>query len=76
MINDTFTGSAKVHTALKIIYSICDAIKDLGSIPSGTLYAHLMTNNGMSLEQYNQVISILVEAGKIKIQNNLIIWVK
>lgn len=49
---------------LRIVAAIAEAIKDLGSVPSGHLYARLM--GILSLDQYNQVIGILKKQGLVK----------
>lgn len=59
--------------ALAIVIAVGEAIKELGSVPSGHLYARLMGN--MSLETYNKVIALLVKTGAVKDENHLLTWV-
>lgn len=44
--------------------AIGDAIKDLGEVPSGHLYARVMGH--MSLETYETIIGLLKEAGVVE----------
>jgi predicted transcriptional regulator len=57
-----------------LILAIADTIKELSPIPSGHLYAALLGTQ-MSLDTYQQIISALEKAGKIKVSNNLITWI-
>lgn len=59
--------------ALAIVLAVGEAIKELGSVPSGHLYAQLMGR--MSLETYNKVIGLLVKTGAVKDENHLLTWV-
>jgi hypothetical protein len=62
-----------VKAALGILRAVADTIRELGEVPSGHLYAHLMSK--LSLEQYEQVISVLKQAGLITESNHLLTWV-
>lgn len=53
--------------------AISEAIRALGSVPSGKLYASVM--GVMSLEQFNKVVDILKEAGVVReSQQHLLTW--
>lgn len=67
------TTKQQVEAALGIVLAVGDAIHDLGRVPSGTLYAHLMGK--LSLTQYNSIISTLVAAGMVQLKSNELIWV-
>ena len=67
------TTQNDVKAALGILRAVADAIRELGEVPSGHLYAHLMSK--VSLEQYEQVIGILKQAGLITESNHLLTWV-
>jgi hypothetical protein len=58
---------------LAIVEVVTDSIKELGSVPSGHLYAALMSH--MTLDTYNTIIGVLTKQGKIKVQNHLITWI-
>lgn len=57
-----------------LILAIADTIKELSPIPSGHLYAALLGTQ-MTLDTYQQIISALEQAGKIKVTNHLITWI-
>lgn len=50
--------------ALQLLY---EAIRDLGGVPSGHLYARLMGH--MTLDQYNSLIGLLKTYGMVKETN-------
>lgn len=60
---------------VQVVKLIADTIKETpGGVPSGTLYAGLMTA-GCTLAQYESLVGILVNAGVVKNSNNLLTWV-
>jgi hypothetical protein len=61
----------KVETAIDTLKAIGDCIKEAGHIPSGTLYALLMTK-GCSLENYNKIIDAFKSAGVVKEMDKII----
>lgn len=65
--------TAQEKAALGIVLAVGEAIKELGSVPNGHLYAQLMGK--MNLETYNKVIAILVKTGAVKNENHLLTWV-
>ena len=67
------TTQNDVKSALGILRAVADAIRELGEVPSGHLYAHLISK--LSLEQYEQVIGVLKQAGLITESNHLLTWV-
>ena len=67
------TSQNDVKAALGILRAVADAIRELGEVPSGHLYAHLMSK--LSLEQYEPVIAVLKQAGLITESNHLLTWV-
>jgi hypothetical protein len=65
--------SAQVKAAVQVVVAIGETIKELGSIPSGHLYAQLMGR--MSLDTYNKIIGVLVKTGAVKEEGYLLTWV-
>ena len=64
---------AQAHAAVGIVAAVGAAIKELGSVPSGHLYARLMGQ--MSLETYETIISNIVANGLIRRDSNhLLVW--
>ena len=53
-----------VKAAVQRVLAIGDAIKELGSTPSGHLYAQLMGH--MDLQAYQGIIDVLKGAGLVK----------
>ena len=53
----------EIEATLQTVKAIAEAIRDLGTVPSGHLYARVM--GFMSLDQYNQIIGILKRQGLI-----------
>jgi hypothetical protein len=52
---------------------IAQAIRELGSVPSGHLYARLMGH--FSLNEYTQIIGALKSVGLVKEKAHLLTWV-
>jgi hypothetical protein len=63
----------EVSGAIQILKAVADTIKELGSVPSGELYA--MLSGRMSLENYTKIINILKNAPVIKEEHHLLIWI-
>ena len=63
----------QVKAALSAVMALGEAIKDLGSVPSGHLYAQVMGH--MSLDNYNAAIGLLKKAGAVKEENHLLTWI-
>ena len=68
---------ARVHqhatAAVAMAVAVGDAIRELGSIPSGHLYARLMGH--LSLEEYNEIISTLARTGLVRREgSHLLVW--
>lgn len=62
----------QTQAALGIIQAVAEAIRSLGSVPSGELYAQLMGK--LTLEQYNQIIDILIRSGVVKQSSHVLTW--
>lgn len=58
---------------VEIVLAVGSTIKELGSVPSGHLYAHLMGR--MTIEQYNIIIGVLKSAGAVEEDNHILTWV-
>lgn len=62
-----------VAASLNVIRVVADAIRDLGEVPSGHLYARLM--EFMTLEQYSMIVGTLKRVGLIEEKHNLLRWI-
>jgi hypothetical protein len=66
------TDPATTLAAVQVIKAVADAIRDLGSVPSGELYARLMPH--MTLAQYEDIIGILTRTGLIEQKAHVLTW--
>ena len=64
--------TSEIKAGLEVIKAIAEAIREAKSIPSGTLYAVLMGK--LSLEQYEKIISILINAGLVTESGHVLTW--
>ena len=53
-----------MHAAVNATFALAEAIRELGEIPAGHLYARLM--NVMDLNQFDALIDILCQAGVVE----------
>mgnify|MGYP001592016593 CR=1 FL=1 len=65
--------STQQQATIDVIRAVADAIRNLGEVPSGHLYARLMGH--VSLEEYTSIIGTLKQAGLISEQNYLLTWI-
>lgn len=65
--------SRGVSSAVAVVYAVAEAIRDLGQIPNGHLYAQLCGH--MSFDQYSKVIAILKRTGAIDESHHVLRWI-
>jgi hypothetical protein len=66
--------NTEVKAAFGILQAVAEAIRELGEVPSGHLYANLM--NKLSLAQFEQVLGVLKGAGLVRESNaHLLTWI-
>lgn len=64
----------QVQAAFDVFKTMFDLIKaSPNGIPSGELYAIVM--GVMSIDQYNHLIQIGIDAGRIRNENHLLTWI-
>lgn len=63
----------QVKAALNMILAVSETIREAGQVPSGTLYAALMSK--VDLGGYNRIIDTLKGAGVIREENHCLIWI-
>lgn len=63
----------QVRAQLQMAKVVGEAIQELESVPSGTLYA--MVQDVMPYWLYNQTVGMLVAAGLVANDNHLLRWV-
>lgn len=67
--------SEQVEAAAKLMAVVVDTIRDAGEIPSGHLYAALMSA-GCTLSTYEQLIGVLERRGLIEVDpSHVIRWI-
>lgn len=62
------------NTVIQLVKHIGDAIKEAGKIPSGHLFA-ILSQFGCTMPIYEQLIAAFKDAGKVKEENHLLIWI-
>lgn len=66
---------SKVKAAVEIAMAVAEAIRELGEIPSGHLYAKLMLY-GVTLTQHQSILGTLTMAGLIEVTPaHLVRWI-
>ena len=62
----------ELASGLAVLRAIADTIRELGSVPSGHLYAQLCGK--MTLETYQSIIRTLCNTGLVKESGHLLTW--
>ena len=65
--------SDKIKAALMMVKALADAIREIGSIPSGHLYATVM--NAMDLTEYDWIIDRLIGAKLVNRSGDVLRWI-
>lgn len=65
--------SHELQRTIKAMHALSEAIRELGEVPSGHLYAHLLGR--MSLSAYMSMIDALAGATLITRRNHLLVWI-
>ncbi len=66
------SDKAQVKAAVNAIVALAEAIREVGEIPSGQLYAVVMGQ--MDLETYESFIGRLTSAGLVTKRGNVLVW--
>jgi hypothetical protein len=64
---------ARLNASVLATMAVAEAIRELGSVPSGHLYARLMGQ--LSLESYETILRTLRGAGLVEQKNHVLRWV-
>jgi hypothetical protein len=65
---------AQIKAAIQVIVAVADAIRELGSVPAGHMYAQL--SGRMSLDTFNGIIGKLVDAKLVRREpSHLLVWI-
>lgn len=63
----------QVNAYIQIVKAIAETIKELGSVPSGHLYAMVMSK--MDIHMYNNIITLLKKNGFITEEYHVLTWI-
>ena len=63
----------EVRAAMSVVLAVSEAIRALGEVPSGHLYAQLMGT--LSLESYNKIIKTIKNTGLVEESGHVLRWV-
>lgn len=63
----------QARAAVQVVAALAETIRELGEVPNGNLYAHVMGT--LSLGEYEKVIALLKRAGLVAEENHLLRWV-
>lgn len=66
-------SKAELSAALSILMTVAETIREIGEVPSGTLYAMLCGT--ISLDEYQSMITTLKRAGLVDEQSHLLRWI-
>jgi hypothetical protein len=66
---------ATVKAAVAVLRATADAIRDLGSVPAGHLYAMAYADK-CSAQKFNELVDVLVRAGLVRREaSHMLIWI-
>jgi len=63
-MNNDKKSDGTARAAVKVIAAMAEAIRDLGTVPAGILYAHVCGT--LTIESFENVIGILKGAGLVE----------
>lgn len=63
----------QLKAGVAMVAAVSEAIRELGSVPSGHLYARLQDK--LTLDQYEKLINILKNAKLVEENNHLLTWI-
>jgi hypothetical protein len=67
------TQTAQVSAAFQIVAAVAEAIRDLGTVPSGVLYANLMGK--LDLAGFEKIVGILKGAQLVSERGHQLTWI-
>ncbi len=72
IINPHTPTKAELNAALLATLAVAEAIRQAGSVPSGTVYATIM--NRVSLDGFEGMVRTLQNAGLVSATGHLLTW--
>ena len=64
----------QIKATLDAVRAIADTIRELKQVPSGILYSQVMSH--LTLDQCNNILRILKDAGLVTESNHMLTWVE
>lgn len=62
----------KIEAALGVLRAVADAIRELGRVPYGVLYANVMAH--IDLANLDAIVGTLERAGVIRREGDVLVW--
>lgn len=62
-----------VRAAMLVTTAIAEAIRELGAVSNGELYARI--GHMLGIDNYNAVIELLKDAGMVRESNHVLTWI-
>ena len=62
----------QLRAGIDALLALCEAIRSLGSVPSGVLYAHVM--GVMSIDAYASAVATMKGAGLVAEEGHVLRW--
>lgn len=66
--------SSQILAGIRTVQAVAEAVRELGQVPAGTLYAQLMSA-GVTLVGFEQIIGSLSRAGLVSRRGDLLCWI-
>ena len=74
ILNPTPAPSAnQKKAAVALVFAVAETIREVGEVPSGTLYTMLMDK--ISYTDFNHLLGILKGSGMVEDRDHLLVWV-
>jgi len=71
-MNTSTITKQQASEAFAVVAAVAEAIRELGEVPAGTLYGHLMGK--MDFQAFTKVIGIIEGAGLVMRRGDLLVW--
>ena len=66
-------SKAELKAALGVLVAVAETIREVGSVPSGVLYAQLIGK--VTLDGWHGILRNLKNAGLIDDRNHMLVWI-
>ncbi len=66
--------SEQLAGGIRTVAAVAEAIRELGSVPAGELYAAMMPA-GITLESFERIVGILTRAALVRESGHVLHWI-